>query len=117
MRVDDPTAQRRDPPAALIDELEWLRRNGLIDSYRLTPAGDMGEVTLSEPAAELARDGRQPIVEPGFVDAVRAGPAAARRWLVKEAGVSGSRPSLDPPSAGLGGAGAPRAVRPMKRRR
>jgi hypothetical protein len=93
--VDDPTSHGRDPRAALIDELDWLRQNGLIDSYQLTPSGDVGEVVISEPAAQLARDGRQPVVESGFLDAVRSGPAAARAWLAEQAGIPRRRGSPD----------------------
>jgi hypothetical protein len=95
--VDDQTSKERDPLTALIDQLEWFRLFGLIDEYHLPPSGDVGEVVISEPAAQLVRDGRQPVFERGFQEAVRSGPMAARRWLAQEAEISRRRRTADPP--------------------
>lgn len=95
--MDDPTRTERDPPTALIDQLESLRLNGLIDGFGLTSSGDVGQVVLSAAAAQLVRDGRQPVFERGFQEAVRSGPAAARRWLAQEAEISRRGRTADPP--------------------
>ena len=97
IRVGDHTGQEADPRAALIDELEWLMGHGLIDEYRLRETGEIGEVVLSEAAAQIVRDGRLPVGEPGFLEAVRRGPEAARRWLAQEAEMSRRRRSGDRP--------------------
>jgi hypothetical protein len=94
--VDDESGRDRDPLTALVDQLEWFRLNGLIDAYHVTPSGDVGEVVISEPAAQLTRDGRQPVFERGFQEAVRSGPRAARRWLAREAEISRRGRTADP---------------------
>jgi hypothetical protein len=95
--VDDRTRDDQDPRKALTDSLDWLRDIGLIDDYVVPSVGSVGEVTLSVAAAQLARDGRQPLLEPGFQDAIRGGPSAARAWLAREAEGSSRRRISDPP--------------------
>jgi hypothetical protein len=95
--MDEPTSQERNRATALVEQLEWLQRNGLIDGYQLTPSGDVGEVILSAPAAQLVRAGRQPVEETGFLNAVRSSPEAARQWLAREAEGTLGTWKADPP--------------------